>query len=155
MNGSNWIYWSKRSMNLNLRESEKKRYTPWNEHSTWTLMVGILLVVSFWDGHFSWGMLVSGRVTSKTLMSQCPLLVKEAMNRWHKIWDLTQHHNIPQGHWWLARRIEFMFLGNLILVSFFWWLFLMWMKRIIFIISLWILIPLFALFLGNHCWFLC
>ena len=28
--------------------------------------------------------------------------------------DLTQHHNIPQGHWWLARRIEFMLLGNLI-----------------------------------------
>ena len=35
-------------------------YPPWNYHSTWKCMVGIL--ISFWDGLFSGAMLVSGRV---------------------------------------------------------------------------------------------
>ena len=35
---------------------------PWNQHSTWKWMVGI--VVSFWDGLFSGAMLVSGSVIS-------------------------------------------------------------------------------------------
>ena len=35
-------------------------YPPWNQHSTWKLMVGIL--VSFSDGLLAGAMLVSGRV---------------------------------------------------------------------------------------------
>ncbi len=40
---------------------EKIIYPPWNWHSPWKWMVGILL--SYWGGLFSGAMLVSGRVT--------------------------------------------------------------------------------------------
>ena len=56
-----WFCGSTRKLPIRIgKYREIMKYPPWNQHSPWKWMVGIL--VSFWDGLFSGAMFVSRRV---------------------------------------------------------------------------------------------
>ncbi len=65
---------------MNFDDSPKSEYPPWNHHSTWKMMVGIL--VSFWDGLFSGAMLVSGSVKLDLAGLSQPTIMRVSKVRW-------------------------------------------------------------------------
>ena len=70
------IWWKMITWCVSSTSFRTSYYLPWNQRSTWTWMIGIL--VSYWDGLFSGAMLVSGgvdkiiiKMNDETLLKPC------------------------------------------------------------------------------------